>query len=86
MAGWCCAGTIVSWDKEEGDELSEGDVLAQIETDKATMDMETPREGYLAKILLPAGTKDIPLGKVNPVNGWRQGLMCCAERLRACIE
>jgi pyruvate/2-oxoglutarate dehydrogenase complex dihydrolipoamide acyltransferase (E2) component len=60
-----CAGTIVSWDKEVGDELGEGDILAQIETDKATMDMETPREGYLAKILLPAGTKDIPLGKVS---------------------
>ena len=58
-------GTIVSWDKEEGDELEEGDILAQIETDKATMDMETPREGYLAKILLPAGSKDIPLGKVS---------------------
>ena len=59
-------GTIVSWEKQEGDELSEGDILAQIETDKATMDMETPREGYLAKILLPEGTKDIPLGKVGP--------------------
>lgn len=58
-------GTIVSWEKEEGEELIEGDILAQIETDKATMDMETPREGYLAKILLPAGTKDIPLGKVS---------------------
>jgi pyruvate dehydrogenase E2 component (dihydrolipoamide acetyltransferase) len=41
-----------------------GDVLASIETDKATMDFETPEEGYLAKILIPAGTKDIPLGKV----------------------
>ncbi len=61
----CYIGTIVSWDKEEGEELMEGDVLAQIETDKATMDMETPREGYLAKILLPAGSKDIPLGKVS---------------------
>ena len=58
-------GTIVSWEKEEGEELMEGDIIAQIETDKATMDMETPREGYLAKILLPAGTKDIALGKVG---------------------
>lgn len=39
-------------------------MLAQIETDKATMDMETPQPGYLAKIVVPAGTKDLPLGKV----------------------
>ena len=57
-------GTLVSWAKAEGDELSEGDLLAEIETDKATMGFETPEEGYLAKILIPAGTKDIPLGKV----------------------
>ena len=59
----------MAWEKEEGDELMDGDILAQIETDKATMDMETPREGYLAKILLPAGTKDIPLGKVSQTGG-----------------
>jgi len=57
-------GTLVSWAKEEGDELAEGDLLAEIETDKATMGFETPEEGYLAKILIPAGTKDIPLGKL----------------------
>merc|ERR1711962_1992565 len=57
-------GTIVSWEKKEGDELVEGDLLAEIETDKATMGMETPEEGYLAKILIEAGTKDIPLGKL----------------------
>jgi len=57
-------GTLVSWAKAEGDELSEGDLLAEIETDKATMGFETPEEGYLAKILIPAGTKDIPLGKL----------------------
>ena len=57
-------GTIVSWEKQEGDELSEGDLLAQIETDKATMEFETPEEGFLAKIVLPAGTKDVPIGKL----------------------
>lgn len=57
-------GTIVSWEKKEGDKLNEGDLLAEIETDKATMGFETPEEGYLAKILIPAGTKDIPIGKV----------------------
>lgn len=39
-------------------------MLAEIETDKATMGFETPEEGYLAKILIPAGTKDIPIGKL----------------------
>ena len=58
-------GTIVSWEKKEGDKLNEGDLLAEIETDKATMGFETPEEGYLAKILLPAGSKDIPLGRVR---------------------
>lgn len=57
------SGSIVSWDKKEGDQLSEGDLLAEIETDKATMAFETPEEGYLAKILVPAGTKGVPLGK-----------------------
>ena len=58
------SGSIASWLKEEGEKLEEGDVLAQIETDKATMDFETPDEGYLAKIVAPTGTKDLPVGKV----------------------
>ncbi|XP_056644838.1 dihydrolipoyllysine-residue acetyltransferase component of pyruvate dehydrogenase complex, mitochondrial isoform X3 [Diorhabda sublineata] len=57
-------GTIISWEKKEGDKLNEGDLLAEIETDKATMGFETPEEGYLAKILIPAGTKDVPIGKL----------------------
>jgi len=57
-------GGIQKWLKAEGDELSEGDVLVQIETDKATMDFETPEEGFLARILQPDGTKDVPIGAV----------------------
>ncbi|XP_052869101.1 dihydrolipoyllysine-residue acetyltransferase component of pyruvate dehydrogenase complex, mitochondrial isoform X1 [Anopheles cruzii] len=57
-------GTIVSWEKKEGDKLNEGDLLAEIETDKATMGFETPEEGYLAKILVQAGQKDVPIGKL----------------------
>lgn len=38
--------------------------MAEIETDKATMGFETPEEGYLAKIMVPAGTKDVPIGKL----------------------
>lgn len=55
-------GTVVSWSKNEGDEVSEGDLLAEIETDKATMSFEASESGYLAKILAPSGTKDIPVG------------------------
>ncbi|XP_054269137.1 dihydrolipoyllysine-residue acetyltransferase component of pyruvate dehydrogenase complex, mitochondrial-like isoform X1 [Macrosteles quadrilineatus] len=57
-------GTIVSWAKKEGDKLNEGDLLAEIETDKATMGFETPEEGYLAKILVAAGAKDVPIGRL----------------------
>lgn len=57
-------GTIVSWEKKEGDKLNEGDLLAEIETDKATMGFETPEEGYLAKIMIQAGQKDVPIGKL----------------------
>ncbi|VDO78101.1 unnamed protein product [Heligmosomoides polygyrus] len=57
-------GTVVSWQKKEGDQLSEGDLLCEIETDKATMGFETPEEGYLAKICIPEGTKDVPIGKL----------------------
>jgi pyruvate dehydrogenase E2 component (dihydrolipoamide acetyltransferase) len=56
-------GSIVTWEKKVGDQLGEGDLLCEIETDKATMGFETPEEGYLAKILIEAGTKDIPIGK-----------------------
>lgn len=41
-----------------------GDLLAEIETDKATMGFETPEEGYLAKILIEAGQKEVPIGKL----------------------
>ena len=57
-------GTIVSWEKQEGEEVMDGDVLAQVETDKATMDMDSAYDGYMAKIVIPEGTKDIPVGKV----------------------
>lgn len=58
------SGTIIRWEKKEGDKLNEGDLLAEIETDKATMGFETPEEGYLAKILVPAASKDVPIGQL----------------------
>lgn len=57
-------GTIINWEKKVGDQVSEGDLLCEIETDKATMGFETPEEGYLARIFIEAGTKDIPIGRL----------------------
>ncbi|XP_049826319.1 dihydrolipoyllysine-residue acetyltransferase component of pyruvate dehydrogenase complex, mitochondrial-like [Aethina tumida] len=57
-------GGVASWVKKEGDKISPGDVLAEIETDKATMGFESQQDGYLAKIIIPAGTKNIPVGKL----------------------
>ena len=54
----------ITFFSKTGDKLNEGDLLAEIETDKATMGFETPDEGYLAKILIEAGTKDVAIGKL----------------------
>ena len=56
-------GNIGSWSKSVGDELHAGEAIAEIETDKASMDFEFQEDGYLAKILLGDGAKDIPVGK-----------------------
>ncbi|KAG5642407.1 hypothetical protein DXG03_002839 [Asterophora parasitica] len=57
-------GGISSWKKKEGEAYSTGDVLLEIETDKATIDVEAQDDGVLGKILLPDGSKNIPVGKV----------------------
>jgi len=57
-------GTLRSWSKKEGDKIAEGDILAEIETDKATLGFESGDEGYLAKIVIPGGSKDVPVGKL----------------------
>ena len=50
-------GTLVRWLKKEGDKVRTGDVLAEVETDKATMEMAADDEGILGKIYVPAGSK-----------------------------
>lgn len=57
-------GTLIKWLKKEGDKLEAGDVICEIETDKATVGFEVQEEGYLAKILYPDGTKDLSVGTV----------------------
>ena len=59
------AGNIGAWQKKSGDALSPGDVLVEIETDKAQMDFEFQEEGVLAKILKETGEKDVPVGNVS---------------------
>jgi pyruvate dehydrogenase E2 component (dihydrolipoamide acetyltransferase) len=54
-------GNLALWVKNEGDKVSPGDVIAEIETDKATMELETVDEGILAKILIPEGTEEVPV-------------------------
>ncbi|MGH6837572.1 MAG: pyruvate dehydrogenase complex dihydrolipoamide acetyltransferase [Methylocella sp.] len=57
-------GNLARWLKKEGDKIKPGDVLAEIETDKATMEVEAIDEGVLAKIVVPAGTADVPVNNV----------------------
>lgn len=57
-------GNLAKWLKKEGDKVKPGDVLAEIETDKATMEVESIDEGVLAKILVPSGSKDVPVNNL----------------------
>src|SRR3954467_13583694 len=57
-------GTVAKWLKKEGDRVASGDVIAEIETDKATMEVEAVDEGTLGRIVVPEGTSNV---KVNAV-------------------
>ena len=57
-------GNLASWQVKEGDEIKAGDVIAEIETDKATMEVEAVEEGTLGKILVPAGTEGVAVNQV----------------------
>ncbi|NP_001358968.1 dihydrolipoyllysine-residue acetyltransferase component of pyruvate dehydrogenase complex, mitochondrial isoform 10 [Homo sapiens] len=58
------AGTIARWEKKEGDKINEGDLIAEVETDKATVGFESLEECYMAKILVAEGTRDVPIGAI----------------------
>src|ERR1041384_7281891 len=60
-------GNLAKWLKKEGDKVKAGDVLAEIETDKATMEYEAVDEGTLAKIVIPEGTQDVAVNAVIAV-------------------
>jgi pyruvate dehydrogenase E2 component (dihydrolipoamide acetyltransferase) len=55
-------GTLAKWLVKEGDEVKSGDILAEIETDKATMEFEAVDEGKVAKILVPEGSEGVKVG------------------------
>tara|TARA_R110002003_G_scaffold45_5_gene3489 strand:- start:39057 stop:39443 length:387 start_codon:yes stop_codon:yes gene_type:complete len=59
------AGNIGAWQKKVGDSIAPGDVLVEIETDKAQMDFEFQEEGTIARILRDAGEKDVAVGSVS---------------------
>ena len=78
LADTMTEGTVVKWRIKEGDQLSAGDVVAEVETDKATMEMETFDDGTVHKILVPTGQKvacGTPIamllgkGEAAPANG-----------------
>src|SRR6201999_476024 len=60
-------GNLAKWLKKEGDKVKSGDVIAEIETDKATMEVEAVDEGTLAKIVVPEGTQDVPVNELIAV-------------------
>ncbi|HTO66544.1 MAG TPA: pyruvate dehydrogenase complex dihydrolipoamide acetyltransferase [Bradyrhizobium sp.] len=60
-------GNLAKWLKKEGDKVKSGDVIAEIETDKATMEVEAVDEGTLAKIVVPEGTQDVAVNDVIAV-------------------
>ena len=57
-------GNLAKWLKKEGDTIKSGDILAEIETDKATMEVEAVDEGVLARIVVPDGATDVPVNQV----------------------
>ena len=60
-------GNLAKWLKKEGDTVKTGDVIAEIETDKATMEYEAIEDGTLAKIVVPEGTQDVAVNAVIAV-------------------
>jgi pyruvate dehydrogenase E2 component (dihydrolipoamide acetyltransferase) len=74
-------GTIIEWLKQEGDQVQRGEVLFTVESDKATLEVESPTKGYLRKILVPAGEEHpvlIPVALITKtldedISSWQAG-------------
>lgn len=57
-------GTLVAWRVSEGDSVEEGQVIAEVETEKVTNELEAPASGVVSKILVEEDTEEIPVGTV----------------------
>ena len=89
-------GNLAKWLKKEGDKIKSGDVIAEIETDKATMEVEAADEGTLGKILVPEGTADVAVntpiavilaeGEDKGVDQGEAGAAAEGSRIRAAGE
>ncbi len=62
-------GTLAKWLVKEGDKVASGDILAEIETDKATMEFEAVDEGTIAKIIVPEGSEGVKVGAPIAISG-----------------
>ncbi|OBZ79090.1 Pyruvate dehydrogenase complex protein X component, mitochondrial [Grifola frondosa] len=76
-------GGIASWKKKEGESFSSGDVLLEIETDKATIDVEAQDDGILAKIIANDGAKNIAVGSAIAIIGEEGDDLSGADKLAA---
>ena len=74
-------GTLAKWLVKEGDAIAPGDVIAEIETDKATMEVEAVDEGVVGKIVVGEGTENVAVNNVDRrhIGRWRR---CLKHRLR----
>ncbi|MGB5949056.1 MAG: pyruvate dehydrogenase complex E1 component subunit beta [Parvibaculum sp.] len=72
-------GTLSKWFVKEGDEVRSGDVIAEIETDKATMEVEAVDEGRIEKILVPAGTENVKVNAVIATLSGEEGTSVSAQ-------
>ena len=61
-------GTLAKWLKSEGDAVSSGDVIAEIETDKATMEVEAVDDGVIGKLLIAEGTESVAVNSPSNVD------------------
>lgn len=76
-------GGIATWKKQPGDTFSAGDVLLEIETDKATMDVEAQDDGIMAKIIVDAGAKNVPVNSTIAILGEEGDDLSGADALAA---
>lgn len=66
-------GNITKWRKQPGEAVAPGQILAEVETDKATIEWEAQEEGFMAKHLVPEGTRDIAVGSPVAVLAEEEG-------------